>query len=155
MIVLDDIDRKLITALQDDASQSYASLGAVVGMSAGAAHDRVRKLRDKGVIRRTTIEVDPAAVGNSVTAFVLLDSPAWMGGPETATALAALPWVQEAHVVAGDASVLVKVRAGSTAQLQSVLRHLHELPGPASPHTIVVLETFFERPTPVSAGEGD
>jgi DNA-binding Lrp family transcriptional regulator len=76
-----------------------------------------------------------------------------MGTPETAHVLAALPWVQEAHVVAGDASVLVKVRAASTTQLQSVLKHLHDLPGRASPHTIVVLETFFERPTPLSAGE--
>ena len=58
---VDDIDRELLALLQEDATQAYAALGKAVGLSAGAAHERVRKLRERGVIRRTTVEVDPAA----------------------------------------------------------------------------------------------
>jgi Lrp/AsnC family leucine-responsive transcriptional regulator len=58
---------------------AYAALGRAVGLSGGAAHDRVRKLRERGVIRRTTIEVDPVALGRGVLAFVLVDGNAWMG----------------------------------------------------------------------------
>lgn len=77
--IVDDVDRALIAELQRDAGQAYALLGRAVGLSAGAAHDRVRKLRERGVIRRTTVEVDPAALGQGVLAFVMVDSSAWMG----------------------------------------------------------------------------
>ncbi|MDP9864064.1 MULTISPECIES: Lrp/AsnC family transcriptional regulator [Streptosporangium] len=143
---MDNIDRELLALLQADATQSYAALGEAVGLSSGATHERVRKLRLRGVIRRTSVDVDPAAVGKGVAAFVMIDANAWMGGEETAAALAALPWIEEAHIVAGAASLLVKVRTSSPEDLQAVLRRLHDVPGVTSTQTVVVLETFFERP---------
>ncbi|MCX4563454.1 Lrp/AsnC family transcriptional regulator [Streptomyces phaeochromogenes] len=141
---MDDVDRALIAELQRDAGQAYALLGRAVGLSAGAAHDRVRKLRERGVIRRTTVEVDPAALGRGVLAFVMVDSSAWMG--EASESFATIPEIQEAHVIAGTASVLVKVRTATTEQLQDVLRRLYEIEGVSGTHATVVLETFFERP---------
>jgi DNA-binding Lrp family transcriptional regulator len=148
-MTIDGIDRQLIGRLQDDANQSYAALGQAVGLSAGAAHERVRKLRAAGVIRRTTVEVDPAALGHGVLAFVLLDADAWMGDEPTLRALENIPAVQEAHIIAGPASVLVKVRTATTEDLQATLRALHEVDGVTSTQTIVVLESFFERPPAV------
>ncbi|WP_238010700.1 Lrp/AsnC family transcriptional regulator [Dactylosporangium sp. AC04546] len=144
--MLDDIDRRLLAELQRDATVAYAALGQAVGLSAGAAHERVRKLRERGVIRRTTVEVDPAAVGRGVLAYVLLESNAWMGDPPTRDALAALPEIEEAHVIAGSASLLVKVRTPTTEALQAVLRRLFAVDGVTGTQTIVVLETFFDRP---------
>ncbi|MFI5687534.1 Lrp/AsnC family transcriptional regulator [Streptomyces sp. NPDC051636] len=141
---MDDIDRALIAELQRDATQAYAALGKAVGLSAGAAHDRVRKLRERGVIRRTTVDVDPAALGWDVLTFVMVGSSAWMG--DAAERFAAIPEVQEAHVIAGTASVLVKVRTAGTQQLQDVLRRLHAIEGVSGTQATVVLETFFERP---------
>jgi DNA-binding Lrp family transcriptional regulator len=141
---VDGIDRELLTLLQQDATRSYAALGRAVGLSAGAAHERVRKLRERGIIRRTTVDVDPAAVGCGVLAFVMVESAAWMG--ESAKAFAALPEIQEAHVIAGSASVLVKVRTATTEQLQDVLRRLYAIEGVSGTQATVVLETFFERP---------
>ncbi|MFE3457931.1 Lrp/AsnC family transcriptional regulator [Nocardiopsis aegyptia] len=141
---MDDTDRTLVGLLLQDATRSYAALGDAVGLSAGAAHERVRKLRASGVIRRTTVDVDPAALGQGVLAFVLVDSSAWMG--DSAEAFAAVPEVQEAHVIAGSASVLVKVRASTTERLQDVLRRLYDIPGVSGTQATVVLETFFERP---------
>ncbi|MGI5175703.1 Lrp/AsnC family transcriptional regulator [Dactylosporangium sp. CA-152071] len=141
---MDQVDRTLLGKLQEDAGQPYAELGRAVGLSAGAAHERVRKLRERGVIRRTTVEVDPAAVGGGVLAFVMVDSDAWMG--DSADAFAALPEVLEAHVIAGSASVLVKVRTTTTAHLQDVLRRIYAIDGVSGTQATVVLETFFERP---------
>ena len=143
MKTVDDIDRRLLALLQQDATQSYAVLGKAVGLSAGAAHERVRKLREAGVIRATTVDVDPAALGLGVLAYVMVDSSAWMG--DSAEAFAALPEIQEAHVIAGNASVLVKVRTATTEQLQDVLRRLYAIEGVSGTHATVVLETFFER----------
>ncbi|MER6136265.1 Lrp/AsnC family transcriptional regulator [Streptomyces sp. NPDC001815] len=146
---MDAVDRKLLNLLQEDASQAYAALGKEVGLSAGAAHERVRKLRESRVIRRTTVEVDPGAVGSGVLAFVMVDSSAWMG--DSGERFAAIPELQEAHIIAGSASVLVKVRTGTTEQLQDVLRRLYEIEGVSGTHATVVLETFFERPVSTGA----
>lgn len=141
---MDHIDRALLALLQQDATQSYAALGQAVGLSAGAAHDRVRKLRERGVIWRTTVEVDPAAVGGGVLAYVMVESTAWMG--DSAPQFEALPEILEAHVIAGSASVLVKVRTSTTEQLQDVLRRIYAIEGVSGTQATVVLETFFERP---------
>ncbi|WP_326947037.1 MULTISPECIES: Lrp/AsnC family transcriptional regulator [unclassified Amycolatopsis] len=140
------MDRKLLAELQRDAAQVYTALGRAVGLSAGAAHERVRKLREQGVIRRTTVEVDPATVGRGVAAFVLVEANAWMGDSSVKAALEALPEVIEAHVVAGPASLLVKVRTASTEELQAALQRLFTIDGVTGTQTIVVLESFFERP---------
>ncbi|MFE4862104.1 Lrp/AsnC family transcriptional regulator [Streptomyces sp. NPDC056670] len=141
---MDHIDRSLLSQLQLDATLSYAALGQTVGLSAGATHERVRKLRERGIIRRTAVEVDPAAVGGSVLAYVMVDSTLWMG--DSADSFAALPEIVEAHVIAGSAAVLVKVRTASTEQLQDVLRRIYAIEGVSGTQATVVLETFFERP---------
>jgi DNA-binding Lrp family transcriptional regulator len=147
---MDGIDRALLAALQADATQAYAALGKAVGLSAGSAHERVRKLRERGVIRRTTIDVDPAAVGRGVLAFVMLRANAWMGDPPTRDDLAAIAEIQEAHIIAGSASLLVKIRTSTPEQLQAVLRRVFDINGVTGAETIVVLETFFERPLTVA-----
>ncbi len=141
---VDEIDRALVAQLQQDAGQAYATLGKAVGLSAGAAHERVRKLRERGVLRRTTVEVDPGALGLGVLAFVMVESSAWMG--DSGAAFAAIPEIEEAHVIAGSASVLVKVRTATTEQLQDVLRRLYAIDGVSGTQATVSLETFFERP---------
>jgi Lrp/AsnC family leucine-responsive transcriptional regulator len=147
---VDGTDRELLAALQADATQAYAALGKAVGLSAGSTHERVRKLRERGVIRRTTIDVDPAAVDRGVLAYVMLQAGSWMGDPPTRDALAAIPEIQEAHIIAGSASLLVKIRTATTERLQAVLRRVFDVEGVTGTQTIVVLETFFERPLNVT-----
>ena len=150
--MVDNIDSALLAELQADATQSYAALGEAVGLSTAAAHERVRKLRERAVIRRSTIDVDPAAVGRGVLAFVMLQANAWMGDAPTRDALAAIAEIQEAHVVAGSASLLVKIRTSTTEALQGVLRRIFDVEGVTGTEAIVVLETFFERPVDVTDG---
>jgi DNA-binding Lrp family transcriptional regulator len=146
MMSVDEIDRSLLALLQHDATASYAALGQAVGLSAAAAHERVRKLRERGVIRRTTVDVDPAAAGLGVLAFVLIEADAWMGDTPTRDALVAIPEIQETHIIAGPASLLAKIRTATTEGLQDVLRRIFTIEGVTGTNTIVVLETAFERP---------
>jgi DNA-binding Lrp family transcriptional regulator len=143
---MDDIDRILLAQLQQDATQSYAALGTSAGLSSGSAHERVRKLRDRGIIRRTTVDVDPAAVGRGVLAYVMVNANEWMGDEATRDALEAIPDIQEAHIIAGAASLLLKIRTATTEGLQSTLRRIFAINGVTGTQTIVVLESFFERP---------
>ena len=150
---MDQIDRALLAQLQADATRAYAALGQAVGLSAGAAHERVRKLRERGVIRRTTIDVDPHAVGCDVLAYAMIEAATWMGDASTRQALAAIPEIEEAHIIAGPASLLVKIRASTTEALQDVLCRIFKIGGVTGTHTIVVLETAFERPISLGSEE--
>jgi Lrp/AsnC family transcriptional regulator, leucine-responsive regulatory protein len=141
---VDQIDRQLLAQLQQDATTPYAALGERVGLSPGAAHERVRKLRERGVIRRTTIDVDPAAVDSPVLAYIMIESTTWMG--DSAAAFATIPEILEVHIIAGSASVLAKVRTATTRQLQDVLRRIYAVDGVSGTQATVVLETLLERP---------
>jgi DNA-binding Lrp family transcriptional regulator len=138
--VIDEMDRALLAELRRDATQSYAALGQAVGLSAAAAHDRVRKLRERGVIRRTTVDVDPVAMGLPVLAFVLIEAGAWMGEESTSAALNAIEEIEEAHIIAGPATLLAKVRTATNTDLQDVLRRIYAIDGVTSTQTIVVLD---------------
>lgn len=143
---LDATDLVILRELQRDATIAYAELGRAIGMSAASAHERVRKLRERGAIRGTTVDVDPVAVGRDVLAFVTLTADAWVGDEPTRAALAAVPEVEAAYVVAGNGSLLVKVRTTTNQQLQRVLRRLYGIAGVTGTQSTVVLESLFERP---------
>jgi DNA-binding Lrp family transcriptional regulator len=73
-----------------------------------------------------------------------------MGDQPTRDALAAITEIQESHITAGPASLLVKIRTSTPEHLQAVLRRLFDIDGVTGTQTIVVLETFFERPLDVT-----
>ena len=68
--MLDERDLAILTALQEDARATYADVGAKVGLSASAVHDRVRKLEQQGVIRGYRAVLSPEAIGLFVTALI-------------------------------------------------------------------------------------
>ncbi len=101
------------------------------------------------MIRRTTVDVDPAAVGRGVSAFVMVSANVWVGDASTRDALPAISGIQEAHIVAGAASLLVRIRTATTEDLQATLREIFAVDGVTGTQTVVVLETCFERPVDV------
>ena len=70
MVQIDAIDRAILLELQQESRLSYAEIGARVGLSPAAVHDRVKKLERKGVIQAYRIRVSPEALGLKLTAFV-------------------------------------------------------------------------------------
>ena len=69
-LVIDEIDRKLLSELQSDARSSYAELGRRVGLTTPAVIERVRKLEDAHIITGYRAEIDPAKIGKPITAFI-------------------------------------------------------------------------------------
>jgi Lrp/AsnC family transcriptional regulator, leucine-responsive regulatory protein len=149
---LDAFDRRILGALASDADVSYAELGQMVGLSAPAVHDRVKKLRASGCLRRTVGLLDGPAVGKPFLAFVHVDSAGWCKTEEL-MAITELPEVEEIHSVAGDTSMMFKVRCASSHALEALLARLYATPGVRSTRSYVVLSTYLERP--VQAGVTD
>jgi Lrp/AsnC family transcriptional regulator, leucine-responsive regulatory protein len=142
--VVDAIDRRILGLLIEDASRTYAQLGREVALSPAAVHERVRRLRASGVVRRTTVEVDPDALGRHVLAFVLVDSDGWRKA-ELFAAARADPRIEEAHSVAGSSNFLLKVRVADPDELEDVLHDLYQVEGVVRSRTIMVLRRGFER----------
>ena len=69
---LDDTDRKILALLQRDAQMTNAAIAAEVNLTAPSVFERIRKLEQRGVIQGYTVQVDPAALGRPLTAFIRL-----------------------------------------------------------------------------------
>ena len=144
--LLDDpINRKLLTCLREDARLGYAELGKRVHLSAPAVYERVRRLEAAGVIRQHTILIDAEQVGLPFCAFVRLATTTEGECSQMLDALAALPEIEECHSIAGEDTVLLKVRTTSPPALETLLRQIRRIPGIAKTVTTVVLQTCFER----------
>ncbi len=142
---LDAMDRKLLGVLVEDATLSYAELGERVGLSPPAAHERVKRLRRSGAIRRIAALVEPEVTGKTLLAFVHVDTTGW-GKTTALLAVESHPEVEEIHSVAGDTCMLLKVRTQSTHALEGLLAKLYDVPGVTATRSYVVLSTFLERP---------
>jgi Lrp/AsnC family transcriptional regulator, leucine-responsive regulatory protein len=142
---LDALDRKLLGVLVEDATVGYAELGTKIGLSAPAVHERVKRLRRSGAIQRTAALVDPVAIGKTLLAFVHVDTRGW-GKTAELLAIQKYPEVEEIHSVAGDTSMLLKVRTEDSRALEGLLARLYDTPGVVRTRSYVVLSTQLERP---------
>jgi Lrp/AsnC family leucine-responsive transcriptional regulator len=117
---LDDVDRRLLASLTEDARASAAELARRVGMSAPAVRERIARLEETGVIRGYRLDVDPAALGLPVTAWVRVrPGPGQL--PRIADLAVRLPEVSECHRVSGEDCFLLKVHAPSIAAMEDLL----------------------------------
>lgn len=112
---IDAMDRKILTELQRDASQSLDEIARRVGSSKTPVWNRIRKLREAGVIGRQTVILDPEALGFEACFFVLIRTSEHDAGWQAAflKALRDRPEVQEAHRLAGDIDYILKVRVSN------------------------------------------
>ncbi|AVO36994.1 Lrp/AsnC family transcriptional regulator [Pukyongiella litopenaei] len=109
---IDATDRKILIELQRDASQSLDEIARQVGSSKTPVWNRIRKMREAGVIGRQTVELDAQALGFEACFFVLIRTSEHEADWQAAflRALKERPEVQEAHRLAGDIDYILKVR---------------------------------------------
>ena len=109
---IDDLDRKILRELQRDASQSLDDIAGVVGSSKTPVWNRIRKMREAGVIGQQTVLLDAEKLGFEACFFVLIRTSeheaSWQA--RFLNALRARPEVLEAHRLAGDIDYILKVR---------------------------------------------
>ena len=109
---IDDTDRKILRVLQEDASQSLDEIASRTGSSKTPVWNRIRKMRDAGVIGQQTVVLDADALGFEACFFVLIRTSEHEADWQAAflKALRDRPEVQEAHRLAGDIDYILKVR---------------------------------------------
>ncbi len=150
---IDRIDARLLELLQEDGRRAYAELGAAVGISGPAAHERVKKLEARGVITGYSARVSAQAVGRDVVAFVWVTQAPGTVSTDLMGDFAAIPELEECHHLTGEADYLLKIRARDTRDLERVLRAVQGTRHVFSTETDVVLSTAFDR-RPMRLAEG-
>ena len=144
---MEDTDRLIVRLLAEDGRMSYTDLGRATGLSTSAVHQRVRRLEQRGVIRRYAAVVDPEAAGLSLTAFVSV-KPIDPSEPDDAPdRLRGIAEIESCYSVAGEESYLLKVRVATPADLETLLARIRAAAN-VSTRTTVVLSTPYESRPP-------
>lgn len=139
-------DRQIVRALAEDGRRSLADLAELVGLSVSAVHQRVRRLEQRGVIRRYAAIVDPPALGLSLTAFVSI-KPIDPAAPDDAPdRLAGLAAIEACHSVAGEESYILKVRVAGPEELERLLQQIRSAAAVSTRTTVVLSTPYEDRP---------
>ena len=124
--VLDELDRKILALVQQDARRPAEAIGAEIGLSASAVQRRITRLREEAVITAEVAIVDPRSLGRSLTLIVEIEVE--RERPELMTLLkrwiAAAPAIQEAWYVTGDGDFVLIVTARDVEDYDALMQKL-------------------------------
>lgn len=138
---LDETDRKILALLVENGRISFAEIGRRINLSLPAAADRVRRLEDMGIIEGYQAKINHKKLGFPITVFVELTIPPTSYHHAKAH-IEATPEIVEAHHVAGELSLMLKLQLADLADLEPILEKLNR---PGQSKSIVVLSTVVEK----------
>ena len=144
---MDNLDRSILDLLRQNARAGYGDIGSGVGLSASAVKRRVDRLVFDRVIRRFTIQVDPAVDGMSTEAYVELFCRGTVAPDELFRILSNVPEVVEAGTVTGSADAMVHIRARNISALEAALERLRLAPNVDHTRSAIVLSRLIHRAT--------
>ena len=139
---LDDIDRRILGILQEDASLSSAQVAEKVGLSSSPCWRRIQRLEKAGVIRKRVALLDPAALGLGIVVFasVRLTAHGRQALPEFEAAVERYPEVMECYTVSGGQDYLLRVATRDIHAYEVFLReHLLQLPSVGEVHSRIAI----------------
>ncbi|GAA6163759.1 Lrp/AsnC family transcriptional regulator [Pelagimonas sp. KU-00592-HH] len=151
MMELDEVDRGLLKALAEDATQSAGALGRRFGLSQPATWRRIKRLKDAGVIAGRKLDLDAEKLGFGVTVFlgVKLATKGRVSLEDFERAVTAIPEVQTVEHVLGMYDYRLRVTARDIADFERVLRRrVMTLPGVGDVEANVLLSEE-RRPGPL------
>ncbi|MDY7023111.1 MAG: Lrp/AsnC family transcriptional regulator [Cyanobacteriota bacterium] len=139
---MDTIDIKVIQYLMAQGRITWSELATLLGLSAPATAERVKRLEEKGIIEGYNARINPEAVGCQLTAFiaVTLQQPQYRAA--FLQQIQKMPEVMECHHVTGDDDYLLKVRCQDTHHLEQIVsEEIKGIAGILKTRTTVVLST--------------
>ncbi len=139
----DAVDKAILEMLQDDARIAFRRIARKVGVSEATVFIRVKKLLERGVIRRFTALVSPELVGKSLTAFVLVNANP-KNLQEVLDTLNDMDDVYEIYDVTGTYYAVAKIRVEDREKLAKIIDQIGLIEGVTSTETAVVLRSIKE-----------
>ncbi|MET4575098.1 Lrp/AsnC family transcriptional regulator [Ottowia thiooxydans] len=150
--IFDKTDLSILRILLQDARRTLQEIGQEVGLSTTSCWSRIKRLESEGVIKRYTIEVDPASLGYRDTVIVQLNLESHTEDTLYAfgQVLATIPEVLEAYLVSGDYDYYIRIAVRDTRDYERLLREkLYKIPGIRHSKSSFVLRVLKEESVPV------
>lgn len=143
---LDEIDRKILGFLIQNARMPFLEIARECGVSGAAIHQRVKKLELNGVITGSRLLVTPQALGLNVCAYISVTLSEANKYLEVIEAFKAIPEIVECHFVTGRYSLLVKLYCYDNDHLMDILLNtIQKIPYVQSTETQISLNNELER----------
>ena len=145
MTTIDDLDAAILDIFLTSPRIGVLECSRRLGVARGTVQARLDRLSGSGIIKGWGPELEPAAMGFTVTAFATLEirqgHPTGSGHDAVAAHLASIPEVLEAHTITGAGDVFARVVARSNADLQRVIDRLVDFEGIVRTSTVIALAT--------------
>jgi DNA-binding Lrp family transcriptional regulator len=153
--MIDALDARLVELLTAEPRVGVLEASRRLGVARGTVQARLDRMQRRGVITGYGPDIDPAAIGHPVTAFVTLELTQVRGRDQVAERLATIGEILEAHTITGSGDVLCRVVARDNADLQRVIDAIVEVPGVIRTSTVIALATTVRyRTTPLVRSVG-
>lgn len=125
---------------------SFTDIGRETGLSTSAAQQRVRRLEQRGIVTGYHAEINGAALGRTLVAFIQIRPQGIQPDEDLGTLLEDLPQITSCYTVAGDASHLCLAEVGNPEELDDLLATIRTTLGVSTTTTVVLRTLFRDRP---------
>jgi DNA-binding Lrp family transcriptional regulator len=139
--MIDELDARVIALLSAEPRIGVLEASRRLGVARATVQARIDRLHRRGVITGYGPDIDPAALGHAVTAFVTLELRQPGGRDQVARRLSGIEEILEAHTITGPGDMLCRVVARTNADLQRVIDAIVAVPGVVRTSTVIALAT--------------
>ena len=148
---LDPIDVRIINELTSDARISFVKLAKKLKVSNTLVHQRIKKLKESGILKNATYQLDPWQLGYQTSAYtqiILADSNHHR---EVEVKLSKIPEIVECVNISGRYALLVNIYARNNRHLRDIIyEKIHTIDGVEGTNTTISFETAFKRNIPLT-----
>ncbi len=144
---MDDIDKKILRRLQENARITISDLSSEIALSMPAISERLKKLEASGVIQQYTVILDPLKLNKHLMSlmFIRFDNPGH--GDAFSDFVKNEAEIKECFYITGDFDYSLKIITENTRTLEKLLTRIKNQPGIVKTQTIVVLSTITDSPS--------
>lgn len=133
---MDEIDRKILEILREDARKPYTDIAKAVGLSEGAIRKRIRDLVKSGVIRKFTISTGPR---EGVRAITLISAAST---PEVSPKILKLDGVETVYEITGQYDIAVILSATNIDEINKCVDRIRAIEGITNTNTMIILRSW-------------
>jgi len=154
MSQLDYTDKQIILALKADARKAFSKIADDLKISNSLVHQRIKKMKEDGVIKKADLILDEKKIGYSTKSYVGIRLKEARFADKVVKKLQEIVEVTECNFVSGKYAIFVLVYAKDNDHLRSVLYdQIHEIEGVGGTDSFICFSTNFDRSVPVTLGE--
>lgn len=150
MSQLDYVDKQILLALKADARKAFSKIADDLKISNSLVHQRIKKMKDEGVIRKADLLLDERKIGYNTKSYVGIRLKEARFASKVVEKLQDIVEVTECNYVSGKYAIFVLVFAKDNDHLRSILyNQIHEIEGVGGTDSFICFTTNFDRSVPV------